>query len=68
VSLVAVPEFHRFVFAGAGSTRDGSAAANATFEVDVDLYGRVPTGVENLAANDVDDGGVRHEIGRMLGK
>ncbi len=37
--------------------RDRSAAHAAIFEIDVDLYGRVATAVEDLAADDVGDGG-----------
>jgi hypothetical protein len=38
------------------STRYGGTANNAIFELDVDLDGRVPSTIENLAGRDVLDG------------
>ena len=53
----AVAQLDRLVRAGRGAGGHGGAAHRAVFEHDVDLDGRVAAAVENLAADDVDDGG-----------
>ena len=55
--LVAVAELHRLVRAGRGAGRHGGAAEGAVLQRHVDLDGRIAAAVENLAADDVDDGG-----------
>jgi hypothetical protein len=55
--LVAVALLHRFVRAGGGARRHRGAAAHAILERDIDLDGRVAARIEDLAADDIDDGG-----------
>ncbi len=43
--------------AGGSAGRHGGAAHRAVFQHDVDLDGRIAAAVQNLAADDVDDGG-----------
>ena len=55
--LVAVAQLDRLVRAGRGAGRHGRAAHGAVLEHDVDLDRRVAAAVQDLAADDVDDGG-----------
>ena len=56
-----VAQFDGLVLAGAGAGRDGRAAEGAAGELDVDLNGRVAAGVDDLAGDDVGDGGGHRE-------
>jgi hypothetical protein len=60
--LVAVAQFDGLVLAGGGARGDGRAALRAGGQLHIDFYGRVAAGIENFAAQDVDD--LRH--GRLL--
>jgi len=66
VRLVSIAQFNGFVFAGAGTAGDGGATAGTTFEVDIVPPRSGCHESRKLAADDVNDGGVRHEIARML--
>jgi len=55
--LVAVAQLDRLVGAGGGARRHRGAAEGTVFQNDVHLDGGVAAAVENLAADDVDDGG-----------
>ena len=55
--LVAVAELDRLVGAGRGAGRHRRAAHRAVLEDHIDLDGRVAAAVEDLAPDDVDDGG-----------
>ncbi len=55
--LVAVAQFHRLVRAGGGAGRHRRAAERAAVEHHVDLDGRIAAAVEDLAGDDVGDGG-----------
>ena len=57
VRLAAVAELDRLVDAGRGARRHGGPAERAGLEPDVDLDGRVPARVEDLAGVDVGDRG-----------
>ena len=56
IAFAAVAQLDGFVRAGRGARGHGGAAAGAVGKDDVDLYGRVAAAVENLAADDIDDG------------
>ena len=56
VPLVAVTQLDGLVGAGAGAARDRCPAAGASQQLDLDLDGRVPTGIEDLASDDLGDG------------
>src|SRR5690606_26340353 len=60
--LGAVTEFDRLVLAGGCAGRNGRAADGAGFKMNVDLNGRVATGVDDLAAADFNDGCVVHDV------
>ena len=55
--LVAVAQLHRLVRAGRGARGHRRAAARAILQHHIDLDGRIAAAVEDLAADDVDDGG-----------
>ena len=63
VGRIAVAQFERFVLAGARSRRHDSAAQCAAGRVDLDLDGRLPAAVENLAGMNAGDA-VGHWIPR----
>ena len=56
-ALVAVAQLDRLVRAGRGARGHRGAALAAVLQHHVDLHGRVAAAVEDLAADDVDDGG-----------
>ena len=60
--LVAVAQLDRLVGAGGGARRDRRPAHGPVLEHDVDLDRRVAAAVEDLAADDVDDGGHGHYL------
>ena len=53
----AVAQLDGLVGAGRGSRRHGCAAHRTVFEHDIDFDGRIAAAVEDLTADDVDDGG-----------
>ncbi len=55
--LVAVAQLDRLMRAGGSARRHAGAAERAVGEHDVDLDGRVAAAVQNLPADNVDDGG-----------
>jgi hypothetical protein len=55
VARAAVAQLDGFVLAGRCARRDRSASGRAAVELDLHLDGRVASGVEDLAADDVDD-------------
>src|SRR5262249_55058204 len=55
--LVAGAQLDRLMRAGRGARRHGGATARSVLQDDVDLDGRVAAAVEDLAADDVNDGG-----------
>ena len=55
VALAAVAQLVGLVRAGAGAARDDGPAPRARQQFDVDLDGRVPPGIEDLAAHDLHD-------------
>ena len=55
--LVAVAQLHRLVRARRGARRHRRAAHRAVLEHDIHLDRRIAAAVEDLAADDVDDGG-----------
>ena len=55
VALAAVAQLDGLVGAGAGAARHDGPAARAGEQLDLDLDGRVPPGVEDLPAHDLDD-------------
>jgi hypothetical protein len=55
VAVAAVAQLVRLVGAGAGAARHDGAPARAAEQLDVDLDGRVPSGIEDLAAHDLHD-------------
>ena len=55
VALAAVAQLDGLVGAGARAARDDGPPARAGEQLDLDLDGRVPPGVEDLAAHDLDD-------------
>ena len=55
--LVAVAQLHRLMRAGRGAGRHGGAAEGAVLQGHVDLHRRIAAAVEDLPADDVDDGG-----------
>jgi hypothetical protein len=64
----AVAELVRFVFAGRGARRYGGAAERAGGEADIDLDGRVASGINDLASGDGGDGGLAQgeKVGRTI--
>ena len=54
-ALVSVTELESFVFPCGGTTRYSSAADDAASQMYVYLYGRIPTRVEDLAADDLNN-------------
>ena len=65
VALAAVAQLVRLVRAGARAARDDGPAPRARQQLDVDLDGRVPPGVEDLAAHDLHDRAHRLRIPRL---
>ena len=63
--LVAVAQLDRLVRAGRGAGRHGGAAHGAVLEHHVDLDRRIAAAVEDLAGDDVDDGG--HAVSSWTG-
>ena len=55
VAVAAVAQLVRLVRAGAGAARHDGAPTRAREQLDVDLDGRVPPGIEDLAAHDLHD-------------
>jgi len=55
VPLAAVTQLVGLVGAGTGAARDDGPTLRAGEQFDVDLDGRVPPGVEDLAADDLHD-------------
>ena len=55
VAVAAVAQLDGLVLAGRGARRDRGAADGPAVEFDLDLHGGVAAGVEDLAADDVDD-------------
>ena len=55
VALAAVAQLVRLVRAGAGAARDDRPSLRAREQLDVDLDGRVPPGIEDLTAHDLHD-------------
>ena len=55
VALAAVAQLVRLVGTGAGAAGHDGAATRARQQLDVDLDGRVPPGIEDLAAHDLHD-------------
>ena len=53
----AVAQLDSLMRAGRGAGRHGGAAHRAVFEHDIDLDRRIAAGIEDLAADDVDDRG-----------
>src|SRR5262249_19148671 len=69
--LVAVAQLDRFVRAGGGAGWHRRAALGAVLEDHVDLDGRIAAAVEDLTADDVDDGshgGIRAHGSRGLAR
>ena len=67
IARAAVAQLDRLMRAGGGAGGHGGAAHGAVFEHDVDFDGRIAAAVENLAADDVDDGGhVRKSLGNKI--
>ena len=58
--LVAVAQFHSLMRAGGGARRHRRAAHRTVFQHHIDLDRGIAAAIENLAADDVDDGG--HDI------
>ena len=61
-ALVAVAQLDRLVRAGRGARGHPRAAHRAVLQHDIDLDRRVAAAVEDLAADDVDDGGHVHYL------
>ena len=57
IARTAVAKLDRLMRAGGGAGRNRGAAHRAVLQHDVDFDGRVAAAVQNLAADDVDDGG-----------
>ena len=57
VTVTTVTQFNGFMSAGGGARRNCGAAKRAVFQEYVDLNGRVAAAVENLTADDIDNGG-----------
>src|SRR5262249_7823169 len=64
ITLAAVAQFDRLVRSGRGPRWHRGAAFGSVFEHDVDLDRRIAPAVEDLAADDVGDGG--HGVPRRI--
>ena len=57
IALAAVPQLDRLMRAGRGTRGNRRPADAAVFQTHIHFHGGIASGVENLAAGDIEDGG-----------
>ena len=55
VAIAAVAQLDGFVLTGRGARGHGGTTDSSTVEFDLDFHGGIASGIEDLAADDVDD-------------